>query len=182
MKMFCIETVIIVTFGHAIIFVKPRGVASSTEIMRTIGFLKRKNPAACGAFEIFVSIGFAVPQPDVERKLLVEPGFQVGFLLYLHPCLVEQGEGLVFLLLSSEVVHWFLFLIVGQAGLEPAPTSDLSSRMGAHSSHYATLPVVEACAGVEPAFPRCHGVLPDGRTGLKFYSVDSFVGSHQSGM
>ena len=28
---------------------------------------------------------------------------------------------------------------VGQAGLEPAPTSDLSSRMGAHSSHYATL-------------------------------------------
>lgn len=29
---------------------------------------------------------------------------------------------------------------VGQAGLEPAPTSDLSSRMGVHSSHYATLP------------------------------------------
>lgn len=104
MKMFCIETVVVATFCHAIIFIKPCGVASSTEIMRTVSLFKRKHPAACGAFEVFEPIGFAVPQADVERKLLVEPGFQVGLLLYLHPCLVEQGEGLVFLLLSSEVV------------------------------------------------------------------------------
>ena len=56
---------------------------------------------------------------------------------------------------------------VGQAGLEPAPTSDLSSRMGAHSSHYATLPVVEACAGVEPASPKCYGVLTGWTNRLK---------------
>ena len=105
MKMFCIETVVVATFGHAIIFVKPCGVASSTEIMRTIGFLKRKNPAACGAFEVFVAIGSAVAQPDVEGELLVEPGFQVGFLLDFDARFVEQGQGLVFLLLSSEVVH-----------------------------------------------------------------------------
>ena len=42
---------------------------------------------------------------------------------------------------------------VGQAGLEPAPMSDLSSRMGAHSSHYATLP---AC---RPFSPAAHGRL-----------------------
>ena len=65
MKMFGVETVVVATFGHAIVFVKPCGVASSTEIMRTVRLFKRKHPAACGAFEVFVAIGSAVPQPDV---------------------------------------------------------------------------------------------------------------------
>ena len=52
---------------------------------------------------------------------------------------------------------------VGQAGLEPAPTSDLSSRMGAHSSHYATLP---ACVSF-------HAVISDFRVSPSSQSMMS---------
>ena len=70
--------------------------------MPAVGLLKAFYLATTDATE--EAVRHRVAQSDLEGELLVEPGFQVGLLLYLHPCLVEQGEGLVFLLLSSEVV------------------------------------------------------------------------------
>ena len=111
MKMFCIETVIIATFGHAIIFVKPCGVTSTAEIMRAVSLLKWKYSPASGAFEVFEPVFLAIPQPYVAAERFIGLSDKVGLLLDLNPRFLEERQGLVFLLLSSEVVrHPVIFI------------------------------------------------------------------------
>ena len=71
--------------------------------MPAVGLLEGLYLPAGDALEVSTR---TVPEPDIQRKLLVEPGFQVGLLLDLDARFLEQGQGAVFLLrFAFEVVH-----------------------------------------------------------------------------
>ena len=74
--------------------------------MRTVGLFKRKYSSASRTLEVRISVWLAVAQPDVQAELFVELCFQVGFLLDLDACTVEEWQvgGLLFLWFSFEIV------------------------------------------------------------------------------
>lgn len=104
------ETVAVSALGVAVLFVEPCGEVCPTEIMPAIGLVEWLYLAARYAAE--GSARHTVAQPDVKAKLFVELCFQVGFLLDLDACPIEEWQvgGLLFLGFSFEVV-WHKLMI-----------------------------------------------------------------------
>ena len=90
--------------GMGVVLVKACGHVAARMEMSAVGLFVWFYLAARDAAEI--SAGHAITKPDIAAELLVEFGYQIRLLLYFDTCLIEQRQGLFFLLLgfSSDVV------------------------------------------------------------------------------
>lgn len=100
------EAVARAALGVGVVLVPARRHVAAAVVVPAVGLGEGLRLAAADAPE--VSAG-TVPEPDVERKLPVEPGLEVGLLLHLDARPLEQRRGGVFLLwFAFEVVHGVL--------------------------------------------------------------------------